>query len=199
MVRIPLVALTALFICETGAAEDLVPSVFFAKDAALVHRTDALVSAVCEEMETSELRWNGRFHQRVNYDSTVTIGINCELESRETGALATDERVGYVDICDLSKPNVVALRTVMEIRRWSLPDGCDRGPREVARRVIPVLLAKARSALCRQRARPEECDVILQDYAYYKRTILGQDPYRPDEEAPDIPDNPNDKKHQKGG
>jgi hypothetical protein len=55
------VALTALFICQIGATEELVPSIFFARDAELVRRTDDLVSAVCNEMETSELRWNGRF------------------------------------------------------------------------------------------------------------------------------------------
>jgi hypothetical protein len=187
--------LTALFLCQSSAAEDLVPSVVFAKDAELVHRTDHLISAVCEEMETSELRWNDRFHQHTNYDDTVTTGIHCELASRETGAVAAeDKQVGVVDICELSRPNVAALRTVLEIRHWSLPDGCDKGSREVARRMIPVLLAKARSAPCQQRPEPKECDMILHEYAYYKQTVLGQDPYKPDEETPDIPDNPRDKK-----
>jgi hypothetical protein len=188
------VALTALLTCQIAAAEELVPTIFFAKDAELVHRTDALVSAVCEEMETAELRWNGYFRQRSNHDYTVTIGIHCELESRKTGALVTDELVGTVDICDLSKPNVVALRTVMKIRKWSLPDACDQGSREVARRMIPVLLAKMRSAPCQQKAMSKECDAIIQEYGYYKRSILGQDPYKPYEEAPDIPNNPGDKR-----
>lgn len=194
LIRLALV-LTAFLTCQIGAAEDLVPNVYFKKDRELVNRTDQLVSAVCKEMETSELRWNGDFHQRVNHDLTVTTGIKCDMESRETGALATGLIVGLVDVCDLSKPNVVALRTVMEIRKWSLPDGCNQGSREVARRMVPLLLAKARSDLCRPRPKPQECTWIIEEYAYYKQFILGQDPYKPDEEAPEIPDKPGDQTH----
>ena len=34
---------------------------------------------------------------------------------------------------------------------------------------------------------------MWQDYGYYKRWILMQNPYKPYEESPDMPDNPGDK------
>lgn len=105
----------------------------------------------------------------MSYDGTLVTGVSCTIKAHVDG-FTTYGQVA-IDVCEKS-PAMATIRRALAAHDLAVPDGCDNGPRYVAR-IRSRQLQRADKEQCLYRILSKKCEMLEIELNYYRNIFKG--------------------------